>query len=164
MSRIIVFLFILALLLGCSQPNDPIAEGESELVDEALSTYSNEDLNASFSYPASWTVEENKAEKSVVVLSPPDLDRAGNNILIRIPSESFEEYENLNKELLAEGRMSINSHQGFETKLPTKIYGQHGWINQIIEIDGKHISAGNEIEFSEQEKEGLKEILGSLSF
>lgn len=150
MKKILIIITAILLLAGCSEAT--------------VSTYNNEEFNISFNYPTDWTIEENETNKSVTVASPPDMDNAGNLISITIPSESFEEYESTNKELLAENKMSINSHPGFETELPTKIYGQHGWVYQIIEIDGKYISAGSETIFNEKEMEGLKEILNSLSF
>lgn len=137
---------------------------QEEEMQEAVNNYNNEEFNISFNYPTDWTIEKNEKNKSVIVASPSDMDNAGNLISIRIPSESFAEYEEVNKKLLEEEKMSINDYPEFETNLPTKVYEQHGWLYQIIEIDGKYISAGSEIIFSEEEKEGLKVILNSLSF
>jgi len=164
MKKILLVTTAIFLLAGCTQTNNNVPVDEPASDEAAVNTYNNEEFNISFNYPSGWTIRENETNKSVTVASPPDMDNAGNLIVIKIPSESFEEYESTNKELLAEDKMSINSHSGFETELPTKIYGQHGWLYQIIEIDGKYISAGNETVFSEKEKEGLKEILNSLTF
>ncbi len=163
MKKIILVTTAIFLLAGCSQANNNTPVDEPVVDQTSDGTYQNEEFNISFNYPTDWAIEENETNKSVTVTSPPDMDNAGNLISITIPSESFAEYEDTNKELLAEEKMSINNHPGFETKLSTKIYGQHGWLYQIIEIDGKYISAGNETVFSEKEKEGLKEILNSLS-
>ena len=163
MKATLILLTALFLLIGCTQTNNNISANKPATNETTISTYNNEEFNISFNYPSDWTIKENDTDKTVTVASPPDMENAGNLITIKIPSESFEEYEETNKDLLAEDRMSINSLSKLETDLPTKIYGQHGWLYQIIEVNGKHISAGNETEFSKKEKEGLKEILNSLS-
>lgn len=164
MKKILLVTTAIFLLAGCTQTNNNVPIDEPVSDEAVMGTYNNEEFNISFNYLSDWEVIENKENKSVKVMSPADMNNAGNLIVVTIPSESFDEYENLNKELLAEEKMSINSHPKFETELPTKIYGQHGWLYQIIEINGKYISAGNETVFSEKEKSGLKEILNSLSF
>jgi len=164
MKKTLVLLTAIFLLIGCSKTNNNVQLDEPVADETTVNSYDNREFNISFNYPSDWTIEEKETEKSVIVASPPDMDNGGDLISIRIPSESFEEYEEIHKELLAQERMSINSGPRFETELPTKTYGQHGWLYQIIEMDGKYISVGSEIFFSEKGKEGLKEILNSLSF
>lgn len=166
MKKILLVTTAIFLLAGCTQTNNNVPVNEPVSDEAVMGTYNNAEFNISFNYPSDWEVIENKENRSVKVMSPADMNNAGNLIVVTIPSESFEEYENLNKELLAEEKMSINSNSypKFETELPTKIYGQHGYLYQIIEINGKYISAANETVFSEKEKEGLEEILNSLSF
>ena len=127
-------------------------------------TYNNEEFNISFNHPSNWEIIENNETQTVKVVSPQNTDTPGSNIVITIPAENFEEYEDLHKEFIANKKMSINSHPKFETDYTSKIYGQEGWLYQIIEINGKYISAGSDMDFTKDHEEGLKEILNSLSF
>lgn len=131
--------------------------------DEAvMSIYKNEELNISFNYPSDWSIEENETNKSVTIQSTfPD---NGSDILITIPAESFDEYEDKMSELIAEKKMSINDKAPAEgINYTTKEYSQHGWLYYLIEIDGTYIAVEGEMYLTQDQQEGLKEILNSLS-
>lgn len=162
MKKTLAFIAIL-FLVGCNQTTDNVPVDEPVSDEAAINTYNNEEFSTSFNYPSDWTIDENETNKSVTLLSTrPD---NGSEITVTIPAESFDEYEAKMSELIAADKISIKDTTPAEgINYPAKEYGQEGWLYYLIEIDGTYVGVGGEMYLTQDQKEGLKEILNSLSF
>lgn len=163
MKKILLLTTAIFLLVGCSQTNNKMPV-DAPVSDQATDgKYQNEEFNISFNYPSDWTIEENDTNKSVTVQSTQPNN--GSEIVITIPAKSFDEYENEMSELIASKKMSVENNSPLEnTTYPSKKYGQEGWLYYLIEINGNYVGVGGEMYLTQDQKEGLKEILNSLSF
>jgi len=163
MKKNLVLITAILLLAGCIQTNNNVPTNEPASDKTVMSTYNEEEFNISFDYPSDWHIEKNDANKSVTIQSTfPD---KGSDIRITIPAESFDEYENKMSELIATNKMSIKDKAPAEgVNYPAKEYSQHGWVYYLIEIDGSYVGVGGEMYLTQDQKEGVKEILNSLSY
>lgn len=162
MKKLLLVTASIFLLMGCSQINNN-ASVDKPVTDQASeSTYQNKKFNISFNYPSNWTIKENDAKKSVTVQS--NRPSNGSEIMVTVPAESFKEYENKMSELIASGQMSVENSSPIEgTSYATKKYGHEGGLYYLIEINGKYVGIEGEMYLTQDQKEGLKEILNSLS-
>lgn len=163
MKKTLAFITAIFLLAGCTQINNDLPVNEPVTDQTAVGTYKNEEFNISFNYPSNWTTVENDTNKSVTVQSTrPD---NGSEMTVTIPAESFDKYEEEMSELIASEKMSVENNSPLEdTTYPSKKYGQEGWLYYLIEINGNYVGVGGEMYLTQDQKEGLKEILNSLSF
>lgn len=163
MKKTLALITAIFLLAGCTQTNNNVPVDEPVSDEAVMGTYNNAEFNISFNYPSDWSIEENDTNKSVTIqLTRPD---NGSEITITIPAESFDEYENKMSELIASEKMSVENNGPLEgTTYPSKKYGQEGWLYYLIEINGNYVGVGSEMYLTQDQKEGLKEILNSLSF
>lgn len=172
MKKALIIITTIFLLAGCNfnETNDTQtneSDAKTAVVTENTKTYTDEESNISFNYPLNWEVTEDTANQSVRIMSSSNPDNAGNRLTVTIPSESFEEYENTHQKIISENKMSINAYPEdftLETEYDTKVYGQHGGLYQIIKINDNYIGVGSEFQFTDYEKQGLEEIINSLSF
>ena len=107
-----------------------------------------------------WRMTEGRQANSFHAL-PPD---ANGDLYITTPATSFEEYENTNKKLIEERRISIE-----ETSIAlngmtyfAKRYNQHGGTLLLIQVDERFIGVSAEVFTSPGVEEGLHIILASL--
>lgn len=163
MKKILLVTTAMFLLAGCTQTNNNVPVNEPVSDEATVGKYKNEEFNISFNYPSDWSIGENNTNKSVTVLSTrPD---NGSEMTVTIPAQSFDEYEKEMSELIASGKMSVENNSPLEdTTYPSKKYGQEGWVYYLIEINGNYVGVGSEMYLTQDQKEGLKEILNSLSF
>lgn len=158
MKKTLLLTICLLLLTGCSQISDDVQAGKQAPVSGKTSRYRNEELNISFEYPANWkTLENERSGHAVNLISADDA-----NMYFDYQSESFDEYENKHQDLIKENKISIK-----ETRLadhPAREYGMEGAINYIIELDGRFVLISTESGLTEEQKDGLGEMLNSLSF
>lgn len=163
MKKVLLLTTAIFLLAGCTQTNNNVPVDELISDEAVMSTYKNEEFNISFNYPSDWSIEENDTNKSVTVQST--LPDKGSEMIVTIPAESFDEYENEMSELIASDKMSVENNSPLEeTIYPSKEYGQEGWLYYLIEINGNYVGVGSEMYLTQDQKEGLKEIVNSLSF
>jgi hypothetical protein len=152
MKKLILILIATLTLSACNQQASQNTEGTT--------SYTSEPHEISFDYPSDWQLGESGEIQILSPVGPPP----GNNIVVTIPAESFEEYENEYKDLIASERMSIEENNPTDIEnLTIKKYGQHGWVYFLIEIDGIYVGIGGEADWTEEEKKGVSTILNSLS-
>ncbi len=140
-----------------------------------IALYNNEGLQISFNHPSDWRAVE---ENSIVWISARD-----GSTSLSVPGESFEEFENRNREWIENKLMDIIETGNIypskaSEKYPTKMYRSHEGQHYIIEIDGHYLNLttsefdlynnppqdNRNKEEREQYKENLDIIISSLSF
>jgi hypothetical protein len=158
MKKLSLLIIATLAFIGCNQQST-----------ESTNTYDSESSDISFEYPFDWEIEENTNGFAISVISPTS-EIAGNNMVVRIPAASFEEYEIANKEQLeidgetGFGAMSVEETSPLDNDTYTaKKYGQHGWIYYLVEVDEIYVGVGSEVDLTEEWKEGLELILSTIS-
>ena len=177
MKKIVLTILSALLLTGCTQVNNTATT-------ESVNTYSNEEFTISFEYPSKWEVVDKQIVKGLVdgeVISIEEKfehsvilkTERNSSIFFDYQSVGFNEYES-KFESFETFEIDGEEYGGYsieETALgnyPAKIYKEWGielaGITYIVEKNGKFIKFNIDFELSEEEKNGLEEILNSLEF
>ncbi len=178
MKKTILIATSLLLLTGCSQQkSQPIDitdqlqkldntqlsdETVAKITGNEINKYSSKELAVSFDYPSNWEVKEikpNSTTNKFITICSPKCD-----ILIDLPSRSFEEYEKELKDPIKDGKMSVKENSPTDNKKYTaKEYGQEGGVYYLIKIDKVYVGVQSENYLDQKEREQLDIILNSLS-
>ncbi|PIQ79556.1 hypothetical protein COV81_01670 [Candidatus Peregrinibacteria bacterium CG11_big_fil_rev_8_21_14_0_20_41_10] len=141
MKKVLLLVGAIMLLAGCS--------GQNAVITNDTSSYNSTTLNASFNYPSNWEVNDSG---TITVASPPTED-AETQIIIKIPAETFNEYETTNKEAL----QANNTYTARE-------YGQESALYDLIKVDDHFVGVSAERYMTPEQEAGLDMVLDSLHF
>lgn len=139
--------------------------GQKTAVYENTISYNNKALGISFLYPSDWKLGENKTNKSITVDSPEIIGGNGvrytPGIRVYIPAETYDEYENTNKEPMNIKKISIPS---IHNEYQAREYSRESGLYYLIQI-GEHFVGVKSEQYWKQE-EGLRVglILDTISF
>ena len=169
MKKTLLLIAAVLLLTACTQEaetniqaDEPIVEQEA--VTENIKSYTIEELNISFDYPADWEQNELKTKDKVQFVSP-KRDDINYRAAVIIPGQSFEEFETENKQYIEEKYISVKDNYPTDAdKYPSKEYTEHGGVRYLIEIDDNYVEVLSEDPPDEKQKQGLDVILNSISF
>lgn len=150
MKKLSLLIIAVFTLVGCNQGlNTPT---------EDVNTYTDEEFNVSFSYPSNWEIDaQDRFVNSVGIFT------GDNQEYIFIDYKiDLEEFEKMLGVGTGEGGVSVkeSSIAGY----PATEYRMHGGIKYIIEFSGNFVMIDSEFELTQEQEEGIKEILNSLSF
>ncbi len=130
--------------------------------DNDVRTYTHPEQRVSFDYPSHWNVK--KDEVDVITITSPQSSETNSQVLITIPVQSFESYEQQYNTRIQEGKMSVSTKHPTGSKTQkAKKYGQHGWLLYIVEVDDGYVGIGSERSLNDNQKAGLDIILNSMS-
>ncbi len=158
MKKTLSFITAIFLLAGCNQTNNNVPVDEPVSDGAGMSIYKDEEFNISFNYPSDWTIDEQDRFEHAVGIFTGDNEES----IFFDYQINPEEFENSFKKGMEENKVSVeeSSLAGY----PAKEYRMEGAIKYLVEIENEFVLFDSEFEFTQEQKEGMKEILNSLSF